>query len=156
MQSVKQLLEISPQKICSALHATQQINKQTNSPEKTSSNSNNINSEIRRIDLLFSKFAAFYGHIWRSQFKDEACLVFAKKEWREALTEFSDGVLNKAILNCREFYELPPTLPQMILCCRQIKKQLTCYVKQSDSAPENKNRERAAFYLKKCKEMLAT
>jgi hypothetical protein len=119
-----------------------------------SSNSNHINNEIKRIDLLFSKFAAFYGHIWRSQFKDEGFLIFAKKEWREALTEFTDAILTKAILNCRGFYELPPTLPQMILCCRQIKKQLTFYIKQSEPAPVA--REAAAFYLKKCKEMLAT
>lgn len=76
----------------------------------------------KRIDLLFSKFAAFYGHIWRSQFKDEAFLRFAKKEWQEALGEFTDLVMIKAITDCREFYELPPTLPQMIRCCRQITK----------------------------------
>lgn len=154
MQSVKQLLEKSPQEICSALQAMQPMSNQTSYPEKMLSNSNDINSEIRRIDLLFSKFAAFYGHIWRSQFKDEAFLVFAKKEWREALTEFSDEIFDKAILSCREFYELPPTLPQMILCCRQIKKRLTYYVKQSESTPVN--REASALYLKRCKEMLAT
>ena len=152
MQSVKQLLEKNPQEICSALQATQPMSNQTNSPEKTSSNSNDINSEIRRIDLLFSKFAAFYGHIWRSQFKDEAFLVFAKKEWREALTEFSDDVFDKAILSCREFYELPPTLPQMILCCRQIKRRVIHVVKQSE--PVSVNQEWVALHLKKCREML--
>ncbi len=81
-------------------------------------------------------------------------MVFAKKEWREALSEFSDDVFDKAILSCREFYELPPTLPQMILCCRQIKRRVIHFVKQSEPAPVN--REAAAFYLKKCKEMLAT
>lgn len=154
MQSLKQILENSPRETCSAHPAMQRTNNQTNTPEKTLSNLDNINNEKKRIDLLFSKFAAFYGHVWRSQFKDEGFLVFAKKEWREALIEFTDDVLTQAILICREFYELPPTLPQLILCCRQIKKQLTFNIKQSDPAPVN--REAAAFYLKKCKEMLAT
>ena len=79
-------------------------------------------------------------------------MVFAKKEWREALTEFSDDVFDKAILSCREFYELPPTLPQMILCCRQIKRRVIHVVKQSE--PVSVNQEWVALHLKKCREML--
>jgi len=90
--------------------------------------------------------------VWRSQFKDEGFLVFAKKEWREALAEFSDDVFDKAILGCREFYELPPTLPQMIQCCRQIKRSVIHVVKQSDPVPVNQ--EWVALHLKKCREML--
>lgn len=78
----------------------------------------------KRIDLLFARFAAIYGHIWRSQFKDEDFLGFAKKEWQDVLGRYSDAVLTKAILVCREFYELPPTLPQMLKCCKDAKKQL--------------------------------
>lgn len=118
-----------------------------------SSSSNDIYKAEKRIDLLFSKFAAFYGHIWRSQFKEEAFLKFAKKEWQEALSEFTDAVLTKGIMSCREFYELPPTLPQMIQCCRQIKKQVTFCVVKQDVVPANK--EIVASCLKRCKEILA-
>lgn len=89
-----------------------------------SSSSKDIDKVDKRIDLLFSKFAAFYGHVWRSQFKDEVFLKFAKKEWQEALSEFTDDVLTKAVLNCREFYEMPPTLPQMLQCCKGARKQI--------------------------------
>lgn len=118
-----------------------------------SSSSNDIDKASTRIDLLFSKFAAFYGHIWRSQFKDEAFFKFAKKEWQEALSEFTDVVLTKGILSCREFYELPPTLPQMIYCCRQIKRQITFYVVKQGAVPAKK--EIVASCLQRCKEMLA-
>lgn len=91
----------------------------------------------KRIDLLFSKFAAFYGHVWRSQFKDERFLVFAKKEWQTALSAFNDAVVTKAILDCRNFYELPPTLPQMIQCCQQIKNQTFVDVVKQAYVPAN-------------------
>ncbi|WP_058529727.1 hypothetical protein [Legionella londiniensis] len=117
-----------------------------------SSSSSDIRKAERRIDLLFSKFAAFYGHVWRSQFKDEVFLKFAKKEWQEALSEFADSVLTKAILNCRDFYELPPTLPQLMQCCRQIKKQTTFHVVKEGYVPANK--ELVESCLQRCKEFL--
>lgn len=125
------------------------------SQQKTmSSSSNDIYKAEKRIDLLFSKFAAFYGHIWRSQFKDERFLEFAKKEWQEALSEFSDEILTKAIVNCREFHELPPTLPQVLMCCRQIKKQSSfCVV---DEAYVPASQETVVSHLKRCKEILAS
>ena len=148
MQSLKQIVELNHQKICSG---TQTMPKSL--PQKpTSSNSNDTKSESKRIDVLFSKFAAFYGHIWRSQFKDEGFLGFSKKEWADALSGFNDDVLTKAILNCRDFYELPPTLPQLIGCCRQINRQSTFYVKQSGYVPASQ--EVVEFNVKKCKEML--
>ncbi|MDP3559116.1 MAG: Vir protein [Legionellaceae bacterium] len=92
--------------------------------------------------------------MWRSQFKDEGFLTFAKKEWKEALHHFSDLVLNKAILQCREFYEMPPTLPQMVLCCRQIKKRHAFYV---CPIPEDSsvNQIMGSSYLQRCKAILA-
>lgn len=118
-----------------------------------SSSSKDTFKAERRIDLLFSKFAAFYGHVWRSQFKDEVFLKFAKKEWQEALADFTDAVLAKAILNCREFYELPPTLPQLLYCCRQIRKQESFYVVKDVYQPANKAV--VSSCLQKCKELLA-
>lgn len=79
-------------------------------------------------------------------------MEFAKKEWREGLSEFSDTVLNKAIIQCRECYELPPTLPQLIACCRQIKKRNDFYVVSKSHVPARK--EVVAAHLKQCKDML--
>ncbi|HAU1408744.1 TPA: Vir protein [Legionella pneumophila] len=106
----------------------------------------------KRIDLLFSKFAAFYGHVWRSQFKEEVFLRFAKKEWQEALGEFTDAVITKAILNCRDFYELPPTLPQMLQFCRQIRKRERFYVVDKGYVPASKAI--VMDSLQKCKDYL--
>jgi len=62
-------------------------------------------------------------------------LKFAKKIWQEALMEFSDSIINKATIECRDFFELPPTLPQLLHCCRQIKKQTTFYVVKNAGVP---------------------
>ena len=76
MQSIQKIVDKAvSQKTCS-------VHQMTTSNATTSSHS----SDHKRIDLLFSKFAAFYGHIWRSQFKDEVFFKFAKKEWVDALS----------------------------------------------------------------------
>ena len=146
MQHIKNILELP-------ISSRSQTNV-TMSPQKTTSLplSSEKRLDSRRIDVLFSKFAAFYGHIWRSQFKDEVFLTFAKKEWKDALHEFSDVTLSKAISNCREFYEMPPTLAQMILSCRQLKKQSSA-VEELDAYVPAKP-EIALFHLQKCKAML--
>ena len=120
-----------------------------------SSNSNNeARADSKRIDMLFSKFAAFYGHLWRSQFKDEGFLGFAKKEWQEGLQEFSDEVLMKAIQSSRGFYEMPPTLAQIVLSCRQIKKLDKPYATKSIDVPANI--EVAKLHLQRCKAILGS
>ena len=106
----------------------------------------------KRIDKLFSQFAVFYGHIWRSQFKDEKFLKFAKEEWQAGLRGFTDTVLTTAILNCRDAYELPPTLPQLIHCCKQTKKQRLLYVTE---ARRPATQAVAESCLLRCKELLA-
>ena len=149
MQSMKKILENVTQPETCSVHP---VKAMTNRQETMSSSSTEINKSEKRIDLLFSKFAAFYGHIWRSQFKDEVFLKFAKKEWQDALSGYSDVVLTKAILNCRDFYELPPTLPQMMHCCRQIKKQTSVEVVAEKYVPANK--ELVLSCLQRCKEFL--
>ena len=104
--------------------------------------------------MLFSKFAAFYGHLWRSQFKDEGFLGFAKKEWRAGLYEFSDEVLIKAIQTCSEFYLMPPTLAQMLVCCQKLKKRSMPLWEATKSVPAS--REVAEFNLQRCKEILGS
>ena len=102
--------------------------------------------------MLFAKFAAFYGHVWRSQFKDENFFKFAKKEWAEGLSEFSDAVLDKAILNCRENCELPPTLPQIIISCRQTKRHNEFYVADDRKTPANLAV--VSAHMQRCREIL--
>lgn len=149
MQRIQQILKNSVVEIPSA-HLQKPIHK----TQATSSNCSNTAKADKRIDLLFSKFAAQYGHIWRSQFKDEEFfLPFAKKEWQEALVDFSDVVLDQAIIECRIFYELPPTLPQVLQICKKIKQRMTIYIPEVQSNPSNK--EVAAFYLAQIKASLA-
>lgn len=108
-----------------------------------------------RIELLFSKFAAFYGHIWRSQFKEgDGFVVFVKKEWQEGLKEFSDVVVEKAILKCRDFYEMPPTLPQVIIACKNIRREESAFIKVPPIEPQERDIEMAKKYIKQCIEKL--
>lgn len=82
----------------------------------------------KRIENLFTRFAVFYGHLWRSQFKSDGFLEFAKKEWMDGLNKFSDDIVNQAILTCRDHCDMPPSLPQMIGFCRDIRKRHTVHV----------------------------
>lgn len=148
MQNVQALRHLQLE-TCSALPA---ISKE-NTEKAMSSNSKTTFKAERRIDMLFSKFAAFYGHVWRSQFKDEAFLNFAKKEWQQALEQFSNAVLDKAILHCRDNYELPPTLAQVFQYCKGLKKRDDFYVRaapfvRADSKVAN-------FNLTQCKKFLS-
>lgn len=107
----------------------------TSSSNPTSSTCGATDSSKKRIENLFTRFAVFYGHLWRSQFKSEGFLEFAKKEWLEGLEPFSDAVLNEAILTCRDHTEMPPSLPQMIGLCRSIKKRRSFYVSKDAYQP---------------------
>jgi hypothetical protein len=104
------------------------------------------------MDLIFSKFAAFYGHVWRSQFKDEGFLTFAKKEWIDGLSQFNDDVVAQAVLNCRNRCEMPPTLPQLIGFCMQIKKRTEFYEMKNDAVPANQAV--VTYFLGQCKAIL--
>ena len=123
-----------------------------NSQKTMSSTSSDANSQSKRIDLMFSRFAAFYGHIWRSQFKNEGFFEFAKKEWDEGLRQFSDEALHKAAINCRDFCEMPPTLPQVIGYCRQFQRRNDFYVANHVKAP--RKLEVMTSQLKQCKDIL--
>lgn len=71
-----------------------------------------------RIDRLYARLSAIYGHIWQSQFKQADFLTLAKKEWEETLREFADESINWAINTCRKRNEMPPTLPMLYQMCR--------------------------------------
>ena len=87
--------------------------------------------------MMFSRFAAFYGHVWRSQFKNDGFLDFSKKERSDRLASFSDEILNQVILHCREFCAMPPTLPQVIGLCKQINKRHEFYKADPNYVPAN-------------------
>ncbi|RUR14285.1 Vir protein [Legionella sp. km772] len=101
---------------------------------------------------MFTRFAVFYGHLWRSQFKNDGFLEFAKKEWLDGLGQFDDAILDKAILECRDHCDMPPTLPQMITMCRGIKKRTSFYVVPKESKPACKAV--VEQYIKQCKDHL--
>ncbi|HAT4425644.1 Vir protein [Legionella pneumophila serogroup 1] len=101
---------------------------------------------------MFTRFAVFYGHLWRSQFKSDGFLDFAKKEWLEGLSQFSDEILNQVIIDCREHCEMPPTLPQMIGFCRDIKKRNAFYVASEKHQPTSK--EVVEEHIRQCKAYL--
>ena len=159
MQHVAKILKLNQSKTCSGSQASQsQSTNNQNNPstpntlKTTSSHFSAANSQRQCIDVMFSKFAAFYGHVWRSLFKHEWFLDFTKKEWVEGLNGFSDEVLDKAVIHCRDYCEMPPTLPQVIILCRQIKKRNEFYVATQDHTPTNMavvNR-----HLKQCKAFL--
>jgi|TARA_R110002126_G_scaffold11644_2_gene51856 hypothetical protein len=104
------------------------------------------------MEDLFTRFAVFYGHVWRSQFKSDGFLAFAKQEWLEGLKPFSDDTLNRAVLECRDHCDMPPTLPQMIRFCREIKKRTTFYTAPKAVVPASK--EVAEASIKQCKAIL--
>ena len=146
MQHVAKILEMKHPKTCSGSPVNQnqsqstngQNNSSTSSTTKTtSSHSSGANSQRKCIDVMFSKFASFYGHVWRSLFKHEWFLDFTKKEWADGLSSFNDEVVNKAVIHCRDFCEMPPTLPQIIILCRQIKKRNEFFIATQDHTPTN-------------------
>ncbi|HBD9221515.1 TPA: Vir protein [Legionella pneumophila] len=101
---------------------------------------------------MFTRFAVFYGHLWRSQFKSDGFLEFAKKEWSEGIEPFSDEILNQAIFMCRDYCDMPPSLPQMIGFCRGIKKRSSFYVANKGHRPATKAV--VEEHIKQCKAYL--
>ena len=90
----------------------------SNQTSQMSSSSNHTEKHKKRIDNLFLKLAAMYGHVWKSLYKSDEFLAFTKDEWLNALARFDDEIITKALLYSRNHYEYPPTLPQFIECCK--------------------------------------
>lgn len=79
-------------------------------------------------------------------------MEFAKNQWLEGLEPFSNEVLNEAILLCRDHSEMPPSLPQMIGFCRDIKKRRAFYVAQKTYQPASEAV--VEQYIRQCKAYL--
>ena len=79
-------------------------------------------------------------------------MEFAKKEWLDGLSPFSEDILNQAIIECRDHCDMPPTLAQMIGYCRGIKKRNSFYVAAKECTSARK--EVVEANLKQCKAFL--
>jgi hypothetical protein len=130
-----------------------------NTYQKHPRSSSFVNTEKhnKRIDSVFLRLAAIYGHVWRSLFKSNEFLAFTKNEWQEGLKQFEDEVLNQAIDQYRNQNEMPPSLSQMITYCKQIKKTKdeSKTMVQNKTIPRKLSYEEVKKHLQQCKEILA-
>lgn len=123
----------------------------TNPPE-TLSNSVSIARHQKRVDRLFLRFSAMYGHVWRSIYKTDEFLDYSKKAWLEGLMGFEDKSLEHALQLCLQRCPFPPTLPYFIECCKAYHKPDVFF--QSKEEPQKANPAVAHMHLEKIKTML--
>lgn len=76
-----------------------------------------LEKQNKRIDQLFLRLTAIYGHLWRSLYKNDEFLAYTKREWRSGLEKFDGVVIGKALLYCRQHESYPPSLPLFIELC---------------------------------------
>jgi hypothetical protein len=107
----------------------------------------------KRIKRLFLRFAAIYGHVWKSNYKSEHLLEVTKEEWAVNLKPFNNQIIKEVLIDCTQHLNLPPTLPQFIGKCATIEKRnsgyFTKHVSTKMACPEV-----AEFNLKKIREIL--
>ena len=124
MQRINQVIDESlqqtfTQKPAKASHSTSKTMNPSRDQAPMSSSSGNQEEYDKRMDTLFSRFAAIYGHVWISSYPTEVSLKFAKCEWSDALTRFDNQVMKQALIDIREHNKFPPTLPEFIACCKE-------------------------------------
>ncbi|HFL2715766.1 TPA: Vir protein [Legionella pneumophila] len=100
-------------------------------------NSKSCGKSIEQTNKVFLKFSTFYGHIWRSQFKNEAYTDFARDEWSKALGDFDEKLIDQAIEECLRNREMPPALAQFVDCCKQLSSKKKQFFKREASTPCN-------------------
>lgn len=97
------------------------------------------------VNRLFSKFSAIYGTSWRNQFKTTEFLEFAKNEWYQAIINYDENLLDKAISLCREQQKFPPSIPEFISYCKDLHRKSYFYkredIKKADPSVANFNLE---------------
>jgi hypothetical protein len=120
MQTVKQIIQNNRLETVCGIRANQDLSLKRTT---TLSNSQPTETNRKRIDRLFLSFTAFYGQLWRSQFKSDDFLIFMKKEWAQALQDMEDRHIDEAVKQCSEGKEYPPTLPHFVDLCKSAKKK---------------------------------
>ena len=116
MQTIKNVIQLHDLSTRSGIAA--RVEPSTSGQIRTSSISADLEKQKSRIDSLFLRLAAMYGHIWRSLYKSDAFLAFTKSEWLDGLIRFEDKDIEKTLMTCLNNWELPPTLPQFVESCR--------------------------------------
>lgn len=132
MQSFRQIMADSPLPTYYGNPAKQVLTSASMSPshpsQETSSPLIKDVSIDKRIDRLFLRLGAIYGHIWFSTYKNEYLLKITKEEWTDALQPFDTSILKDALLRIREHNPYPPTLPQFIECCKALRNRHQPYL----------------------------
>ncbi|KTC66350.1 Legionella vir region protein (plasmid) [Legionella adelaidensis] len=90
-----------------------------------SSSSTSIEANEKRIDTLFTRFAAIYGQLWLTAYQNQKVLEFAKKEWSESLLGFDNSILKEALVRTKKDCMFPPALPLFVDYCQSIKSRRT-------------------------------
>ena len=114
--------------------------------------STNSGERTESVNNVFLKFSIFYGHIWKSLYKNEYFTALARKEWEQALMSFDEKVIDEAIEECLKQLEMPPTLPQFISYCKQLSTKHTNFYRPAPT--EKANPTVAESQLRKMKSIL--
>lgn len=91
-----------------------------------------------RVERLFLRLSAIYGYLWWNMYQNEELLRITKIEWSTSLKRFDIQILKEALLSYREKKGYPPTLPEFMDCCNELKKRFEpCLVAQRPTQPAN-------------------
>ena len=88
----------------------------------------------KRIERLFLRLAAIYGHMWISIYKTEEFMQCSKREWREGLKSFDSATVGEALELCREHKSYPPSLAKFIEICKSTLKRETYFTKIEETS----------------------
>ena len=120
MIPIKDIVQRNHQSMTSGNPVKQEPNHR---PVTTSFKAEHTDESLAIIDRLFLRLAAIYGNTWRNVFKSHEFLQFTKQEWLDGLAGYDERILYQAITICRENHKFPPTLPELLECCKYIKKK---------------------------------
>lgn len=121
MQRINQLVTENLHQSFSTNNAKTQPStlKMTPKPQQEKSSSSEEQYDYdKRIDTLFTRFGAIYGHMWANNFQTVQSLKTFRQEWSEALSRFDNSTLKEVLVECRESKRYPPTLPEFIASCK--------------------------------------
>jgi hypothetical protein len=66
----------------------------------------------KRVDILFARFCAIYGHRWKSVFSDPIFVHAAKLEWSPVIDRMKDEDMEAGITLCKVIYDWPPSIAE--------------------------------------------